>query len=299
MGEREGTSFDERDSALQLGPFYDEKTCGIEGTESMNVMAPFAIKGEPLKDLEDKFEKTINSFLVEERLDSLVYDASEQSELTYVYKKKGIRQIQSDSAGTRITLPSIIHQEVTPKRMRFEIATSGWLESSDPVRNHLLRELAHEIAWAETRVIVESLLKAGKEFRTKAKGISGAAIVEAYDWIRSNENTPDTLIVHPFEEARLMESKEFLNAYSFPELWRKSAGNHFSGVIGGTNVYWTPALSEHTVLLYEKMETRLWRTPLKVEFDNLNKMPSRLYLGEECFAWAIDDNAVAKIVLEK
>ena len=265
--------------------------------KSVEDMADFTVNGEPVKDLEDKFKETIEAFLVEERLDSLVYESSEQEKLGNIYKKKGTRQAQNLPTGISVTLPPLVHIQPIPQGVDMSIPTEGWIESSDSVRNHLLRELASEVAWAETQLLVKSLLDVGREFHPMEAVFSGASINEASNWIRTNASSPDTMIVHPFEEEKLiMRSQEFRSVQSLPEHLKKEGGNHFSGILRGVNVYWTPAIPEKVILLYEKVQIRQQRTPLSVQFDAYNRMPEKLSLHEDYVAWSIDEKAVAKIL---
>ena len=261
-----------------------------------SLLPQFKIDGKLLKDYEEDFKKAILEFLQEERLDVLVDSVEEQERIEYIYKTQGSRQIQRNQSGTTIILPTPKPISVRPKRVALDHPVDLWAANPKYIRLDF-KGIAHEIAWEETRSIVDALLTSGKEFSTKEPDVSTSAINEAYEWINKNGHRPDTIIIHPLRQLKLLQSKEFLSAFQFPGNTRRFQTDHYDGILAGCAVHWTPAVPQNTVLLYQKMQTRELRTPLKVEFDTYNKTPETLSVREECIAWIISDNAVAKVAL--
>lgn len=118
-------------------------------------------------------------------------------------------------------------------------------------------------------------------------------VKKASEWIRSNNHFADTLLVHPFQQIKLIEHQELIEAWRFGSI-AEQKGKHFCEMTDALNTYWVSVIGKGVALIYEKSECCLRRTPLRVRFDDPAN-PKQLIVEEDRIAWFTDKTAAAKI----
>lgn len=121
-------------------------------------------------------------------------------------------------------------------------------------------------------------------------------VEKASDWIRSNGNFANTLVIHPLEYSTLIKHKEIIDAWQIRPIADRE-GKNFCGRIDGTNVFRTSAMKREMALLYTKEESSATRTRPNVHLDN-PKYPKNIVVEEACTAWLFNKSVGATIVFK-
>ena len=137
-------------------------------------------------------------------------------------------------------------------------------------------------------------MKNTKVFETKSETFTLDELREAIDYITSCGNFANTMLINPLQRIELRKAKGFVPYWNLAQEYVKKEGSAFVGLYGQLTVYSTTGLPKPIGLIFEKGMVKVRKTPLSIKFDDYSN-PKILNLGEDIFAWSVDDGAIATI----
>lgn len=161
----------------------------------------------------------------------------------------------------------------------------GW---SMDIRMH---ELGRTLAENEYAIIVKGIEDCAEmTVDVNQKGqLSVDDIRKAENCVRGSVDS----VVMNLQQMREFSIKGQISALSF--LPEEKHGYHYSGTIGGLNVFWTNSIKDFA-LVFSRMEMNFKSTPLEIAFNDIDS-PKQLILHKLCVAAPIYDKTVVRIRL--
>ena len=259
---------------------------------------------EWLEEFRTKIKEGYETHRMDKQLVGYIYEVKKPA--TVLPKGSGPIGAHIIREGAPLPEPYVISsQVVTPKPVGFTVNLEDWVEKKEyTYMDPLLASLGKEIAVREGFVILRAMFeKAGHSMEVKTKGqLAKEDIKEAGDWIRKQGWYANTLVIHPEQEAQFLIRKEILHPTLFPTGYvpsifasEEERGPNYAGWLNGLNVYWTP-LVKGLAFVYRKSEIIIMKTPLNIDFDNLDR-PSKLVIKRYCSSAPVDERGVVKITL--
>lgn len=258
---------------------------------------------EWLEEFRTKIRAEYERCRMDKQLAKYIYEVEKPA--TVLPKGSGPIGAQIIREGAPSPEPYVISsQVVTPKDVGFTVNLKDWSEKKEYTYiDTLLASLGRDIATREGFVILRAMFeKAGHSREVKTKGqLTKEDIKEAKDWIRKQGWYADTSVIHPEQEAQFLIRREILEptlltGYApFGFASEEERGPNYAGWLNGLNVYWTP-LVKGLAFVYRKSEIIVMKTPLNIDFDNLDK-PSKLIIKRYCSSAPVDERGVVKITL--
>jgi len=154
-----------------------------------------------------------------------------------------------------------------------------------------MHELGRDVAENEYAIIIKGMESCAETtVNVKQKGqLSVDDIREAQN--RAKEYA-DSVIMN-LQQMTAFLIKEQISTLSF--LPEEKRGYHYSGTIGGLNVFWTNSVKDFA-LVFSRKEMNFASTPLEITFDDMNS-PKQLILRKMCVAAPMFDQTVVRIEL--
>lgn len=253
---------------------------------------------EWLEEFRTKIKEGYEKHRIDKKLARSVYDA--ESPVTVLLKGSGPKVAFSLAEGQQLQPYVFSTRNVTPLNIGFTIDMKNW--ATEPERYGMdlfMMQIGEIIAENEAFVIVKGMFdNAGHSVKAEVQGqLSKSDIKKAEDWMRNQGWYADTIILHYEQEMQFRLKGELLESHLIPINWvpHEDRGPHYSGKINGLNVYWM-RFNKGTAIVYDKDEIILAKTPLNIEFDNLDH-PTKLVIERWCSSAPIDERGVVKIIL--
>jgi hypothetical protein len=154
-----------------------------------------------------------------------------------------------------------------------------------------MHELGRDIAEREYAIIVKGMESyAGTTIKAREKGqLSVDDIREAESHAKEYADS----VIMNLQQMKAFLIKGQISTLSF--LPEEKHGYHYSGMIGGLNVFWTNSIKD-LALVFSRREMNFASTPLEIAFEDMES-PKQLILHKMCVAAPIFDQAVVKIEL--
>lgn len=249
---------------------------------------------EWLQEFREKIQVAYEKQRLDKQLAGYVYDVDKP--VRTLPKGSGPYGVFVIREGEELPPPYVLSsQQVEPINIGFSLDITGWAQDPERyVMDVLLSNIGRNLAQREAFVILKGMIdKAGRSIQVKEKGkLTKSDLLEAERWIKTQGFHADTLVLHPKLENAFRMRGELIEASKIPQLARDK-GSHFSGIIDGLNIYWTPIIEKYA-LLYKKSEIVIAKTPLKIEFDNTSS-PSKLITERWCSSVPVDERSVVRI----
>lgn len=189
-------------------------------------------------------------------------------------------------------------QQVEPMDISFTVDISEWVDETF-AWDTLSMYVTEEIADREIFVILKGMFdKVGHSVSAQTAGkLTKNEIDQAKNWIRSQGNYHDTLVMSPKQESQFWRSGEVWEASRIPTGYvpEKDRGPNYLGKIAGLNTYVT-FVAQGIAIVYRKGEIIFTKTPLEINFDDMQR-PRNLVIKRRCSSAPVDEKAVVKIAL--
>jgi len=230
------------------------------------------------------------------RFRSYVGEVICNTESFYTWKKGGRDTVRKEGNATIIDLAPFQTKAVSPIPIRFRLS-GDWYNYYEGKTILVLGGICRSVVSLEEKAIFDTLAKDVKVFELSSNVCKLDMLQEAIHFIGSEGSFADTLLVNPLQIPKLLGEKGFIPRWSLGQGYIEQKGEAFAGLLGHLSVYETAELSVSEVLLYEKSETRVRKTPIVVKFDDYSN-PKILAIKEDIFAWTLDNESIAKIALK-
>lgn len=253
---------------------------------------------EWLEEFRTKINEGYRKHRMDKKLAGSVYDVERKTNI--MPKGSGPIGAFDLTEGRPPPLYTFTTQNVTPLNIGFQIDMKEW--AKEPERYGMdtyMEEIGETIAEREAYAIIKGMLdNAGHSIKAKTKEqMSKEDIIEAKNWIRSQGFYADTIILQSEQETQFLLEGALLEPHLIPTSYvsEEDRGHHYLGRIDGLNVYWAKFVGG-LAIVYSKRSIKLAKTPLKIEFDNLER-PSKLTVERWCSSAPMDKRGVVKIDL--
>lgn len=248
-----------------------------------------------LKSLETDLSRRIKD---SRRYPTYVDEVICNTEKFYIWKKSGRDTIKREGDVTIIWLAPLQSGLISPIPIRVSVPGDwrNWYEGRT-IMDIYIGDVCRYVATREEQIVIETLSKDVKVFGLDSEVFTRDQLREPVNYISSQGNFADTLLVHPLQLPKLIEEKGFVPKWNLPRGIVDKKGLAFIGLMGALSIYETIGVSESTGLLYEKRQIKIRKTPLSIKFDDYDH-PRTLNVIEYIFAWTVDDGAIAKISLK-
>jgi hypothetical protein len=193
--------------------------------------------------------------------------------------------------------PEFSIQQVTPTNIGFSKNLGNWVDNKEfTIMDPLLIDIAKQLSIRSAFTILRSMYeRTGLTAKSEIEGkLSKTDIAKLDSQMASKGWFADTLIIHPEQKLEFLYKNEIWLHDKISNT--KFKGNNYVGMLGNLDVFWTPLVKD-MAFVYDKEQIFVAATPLKINFDKINK---QLYLKIEqtISAAPVDSRGVGIVTLK-